>query len=90
MVLVGSPAVEPPGIPVDPGDVEIQRQLGKVLPHKSLGLGSQLHGGLVQAAEVLLLVGQKPASLVIETDAPEEIQSLSAVSGKHVIAPLAV
>ena len=82
--------MEAAGIPVDPGDMEVHGQLGKLLGKELLDLSSQLQGRPVKAAQVRLFVLIEPAAIIIEADAPEKVQGLAAVSGKHGMAPLAM
>ena len=68
--------MEPPGIPVDPGDMEVESQLRGFLLHDLLDLLPQLAQGLSHVGQILLLVLQKPAAFVIEADSPQEIHCL--------------
>ena len=86
-LLVGPLAVEPPRIPVDPADMEVQPQLGELLHKAVVDLPPQLHGGLVEVLHIRLLVGGKPGPVVVEADAPQEVQRFAAVSGKHILLP---
>ena len=84
MVLVGPLSVEAAGVPVDAADVEVQPQLGEFFREPAVDLPPQLQSGLVEVLEVFLLVGLEPGAVVVEADAPHEIQSLAGVALKHI------
>ena len=69
-----------PGIPVDAADLEnITGFFQKGLEYR---LAQGLHG-LIKAVGVLLFVLQKPVTVVIHADSPEEIHGFRGKTGKH-------
>ena len=84
MVLIGAAPVEPPGVTIDPGDVEVQPEFGKLLLHRGVDLFPQLPHGAGHQGQVLLLAGLKPAALIVEADAPQKVHRLLGKSLKHV------
>src|SRR5699024_196262 len=85
VVLVGTPAVEPPGVPVDPGNVEVQPQLGPLGGEAVVDLLPQRRRGLIETAEILLLVGLEPGPVVVEADPPQKVQGLLTIALKHAV-----
>ena len=75
--------MEAAGVPVDAADVEVQVQLGEFLHKAVVDLGSQSHGGLVEILQVVAFVLREPGPVVIEADAPQEVQGFVAVASKH-------
>ena len=88
VVLVGSLAVEPPGVPVNAADLQDQRLMGQRCRQTVVHGLAQLTGGGQQVLLVIVLMGQEPAAFVVEADAPHEIHGLLAVSLKHSVSPL--
>ena len=76
VILVGAPAVEPPGVPVNAGYLQDQRLVGKRLVHRLIDLFAQLLDGSQEGIDVLVLVRHKPAPLIVEADAPHEVHRL--------------
>ena len=66
--------MEPPGVPVDAGHLQQKRLVGILFVHGVVDLLAQRPGGRQHMGLIVLLVRQKPAALVVEPDAPEEIQ----------------
>lgn len=65
MVLIGAAPVEPPGVTIDPGDVEVQPEFGKLLLHRGVDLFPQLpHGAGHQGQVLLLAASNQPRSLL--------------------------
>ena len=83
VVLVGSPAEEPPCVPVDAGDVALNVQLGKALLQQRAGLFGQVLEGLVQAALKLLFMFEKPGALVVKAQLPQKFPGLLGKALKH-------
>ena len=83
MALVGSPAEQAPGVPIDPAHPDHQGEVlvagGELLVHP---LGQLPQGGL-DLVQIGLLVGLKPTALVVEADAPEEVVGLLGKTLKH-------
>ena len=65
MILVGPPAIEPPGVPVDAGDLAHQGFPLELRGHVVVELVPQLLHGPVEVVQVVLLVGFAPGPLVV-------------------------
>ena len=76
VVFVGSPAEQPPGVPVDAGDLQVELAFGKAFQQLVLHVGPQFLHGLIQVFEIVRLVGFKPGFFIVEPDAPEKLNGL--------------
>ena len=83
VVFVGPAAMEPPGVPVDAGHLADEPQVRPLLGEEVMELVRQSAHGLIELGEIGLLVGFKPAALIVEADAPHEVHGLVGKSGKH-------
>ena len=73
MVVHRPAAVEPPGVAVDAGDMEIPVVLRVLLLQMRKQRVGQLLGGPVHQALIVLLVGAEPFAAVVQPELPEEI-----------------
>ena len=83
VILVGAAAEQPPGVPVDAGDVGLEllvREGGLHLFQRLEGQGAE---GLVQRVLEFLLVLQEPGAVVVHGEAPDEIAGGLGKSVKH-------
>ena len=83
VVLVGPAAEEPPGVPVDAGDVYPSLKVREAGGEARIGVGGQGLEGGVHLVLKFLLVGEKPGPLVVEGELPEERAGFFGEALKH-------
>ena len=71
--FVGSPAIQPPRIPIDAADAQHQGQFFVGGGEFFIDVFPQRPQGGLDIVEVLLLVALEPGALVVEPNAPEKI-----------------
>ena len=76
MVLIGPPAIEPPGVPVDPGDVELKGLVRVFGLDQRQSVPAKLVEGLLQHPEELLPVLLEPGPLVMKRQIPQKLARL--------------
>ena len=81
-------AMETAGIPVDPADPQVQRQIRMDGGEPLIYLVGQLPQRFLDVVDILLLVSLKPRFFIVEANAPEEVIGGFRKSLKHSISPI--
>ena len=66
VILIGSPSEKTPGVPIDPGHMELEPHAREFFSHDLIGICCQRLEGLVQNRLKLIFVRQKPGAFIIE------------------------
>ena len=88
VILVRPLPVEPPGAPVDAGQLQQKRIVGTHLVNGVIDLLRQRPRGGQQMLLIVLLMLHEPAPLVVEANAPQKVHRFLRISLKcHIAAP---